>query len=172
MGPLSSETWFARGLRSTWPSAIRVGEAKAHRAVTSPGSPGKAGGAAATPLWESPPGAWGASVITGPGGSRSQPGLHPARPRVHGWRVVSRCVSGNLASPAACGCGLPLPALFWGRDPPRSSWRKEKVYFSMSCGCGEQGRDNPLPPRVRGVRGDPRLSRWRRKWRPAGRGGR
>ena len=27
-------------------------------------------------------------------------------------------------------------ALFWGQDPPCSSWRKEKVYFSMSRGCG------------------------------------
>ena len=54
-----------------------------------------------------------------------------------------------------CGCSLPLISSILGQDPPCSSWRKEKVYFSVSCGCGGRagGRTQPQQRKQLGVAG-------------------
>ena len=54
-----------------------------------------------------------------------------------------------------CGCSLPLIGSILGQDPPCSSWRKEKVYFSVSCGCGGRagGRTQPQQRKQLGVAG-------------------
>lgn len=49
-------------------------------------------------------------------------------------RAGSLSLKGPIVAAASLGV-----ALFWGQDPPHSSWRKEEVYFRMSCGCGGPG---------------------------------
>lgn len=74
--PLSSKTPFALSARGTQGHKPREAHCPPGRGKQGPesgdlpGSLGKAGGAVAAPSWASPPGAWGACVITRPGGSR------------------------------------------------------------------------------------------------------
>lgn len=93
---------------------------------------------------------WRVSVIKGLAGCLSQSALRPSKPQSGAQDLAAWCqfpgVSEETWRPRVvrpekphCGCLPPSNRLFWDQDPPCTSWRKEKVYFSMSCGCGRCG---------------------------------
>ena len=57
------------------------------------------------------------------------------------WPPLAVCSAQRLH----CGCSFPLIGSILGQDPPCPSWRKEKVYFSVSCGCGGRAGGRTWP---------------------------